>query len=207
MAGIKVITGPTSEQITMAEARLHLRLDDDGDSPPSHPDDAWLSGVGIPAARDYCERWMHRAIGPQMLELALDEFPPTDPIELPGSPVLSVVSLKYTDAEGTVQTLATSAYDTDLYSEPGLVTVVSGTSWPTAKTMANAVKVRYTVGFSLTDDSPLLNPLPPSIKAAMLLVLGALYENRENSSEKAQQDIPLGAHNLMLPYRLRLSMA
>src|SRR6185369_13879861 len=63
------------EQITLAQARLHLRLDDDGDSPPSHPDDPWLTDFGIPAAREWCEAYLGRALAPTVFELSLGAFP------------------------------------------------------------------------------------------------------------------------------------
>ena len=220
MSGIKIITPPEFEQITLAEARLHLRLDDDGDSPAVHPDDPWLTGVGIPAAREYCEGWLGRALAPQTIELALDSF--TAPIHaewsgctlswpasqtripLPMPPVPSVTSVKYYDASGD-NTLATSAYHFDDY-DPAIV-LVDGTSWPTTSVRPNAVRIRYRAGYSLPGESPDTNPLPIALKAAMLLVLGALYENRENAAADQLTDIPLGAQALMMPYRVRLAMA
>jgi hypothetical protein len=229
---VRVIV-PAQEQITLPEARLHLRMDDDGDSPAAHPDDAWLSGVGIPAAREYCEGWLGRALAPQTLELVQDSFSPAmvqhecvgrfsswclrrssescggssglDEVWLPMPPIASVDSLRYYDADGTLQTMSSSGYYVDDYG--GRIVLVSGTSWPTTQTRPNAVRVRYQAGYNLPDDSPLTNPLPYALKAAMLLVLGSLYEQREDSAEKAQQPIPLGAQSLMMPYRLRLGMA
>lgn len=48
---------------------------------------------------------------------------------------------------------------------------------------------------------------PRSLRAAILLVLGHLYENREDSVEKALASIPNGADALMRPLRVRLGMA
>jgi len=205
MSGWKVVTGPTSEQITLAEARLHLRLDDDGDSPASHPDDPWLL-QNIPTARRWCERWMMRALAPQVIEFALPAFNSAS-IDLPMSPITSIVSVKYFDGDYVEQTLGTDAYTFDNYIEPARIVLAYGTTWPTTTIVPNAVKVRYHCGYSLRGDSPYSNPMPDEFRSAMLLVLADLYENRENSSADKMQEVCMAAQNLMLPYRLRLSMA
>lgn len=220
---IRLVSPPAAEQITLAEARLHLRLDDDGDSPPSHPDDAWLTGIGIPAAREYCEGWLGLMLAPTVFDLAIDSFGDavqTDlrdvswrwssgasggEIPLPFTPIVSVTSVRYYNADGNLTTLATSAYHVDDFT--GRIVLVDGTSWPTTSVRPNAVLVRYIAGYSLVDDSPNPCPLPYAIKAAMLLVLGGLYEAREDQAEKALYEIPLGAKALMMPYRVRLAMA
>src|SRR5678816_2636059 len=144
MSGFKVITPPSGEQITLAEARLHLRLDDDGDSPAAHPDDPLILAL-IPAAREYCEGWLGRALAPQTVEYSADAFP-VGAIILPTAPVVSLGSVKYLAAVADLQTLATSAYVLDNYSEPARVVQVTGTSWPTSYAEPNAVRVRYDVG-------------------------------------------------------------
>lgn len=226
---LKIIAHPVGEQIDLATARLHLRIDDDGDSPAAHPDDAWLTGVGIPAAREYCEGWLGRALAPHTLELGLDSFTQTDygcmwrgrwpcarhssepcasssmtEIWLPMPPIVSVESVKYY-ADNVLTTLPPSAYYVDDYA--GRIVLVDGTSWPTTTIRPNAVQVRYRAGYSLPGDSPDTNPLPFALKAAMLLVLGALYESRENQTADKLEEIPLGAKSLMEPYRVRLGMA
>lgn len=46
-----------------------------------------------------------------------------------------------------------------------------------------------------------------SVKAAMLLILGHLYANRENSVVGvSSQDLPMGAHSLLWPYRIGLGV-
>lgn len=202
--GIKVITPPTAEQISLAEARLHLRLDDDGESPAAHPDDTLLAWM-IPSARQYCEGWTERALATQTLELALDEFPAAE-IQIPRSPIQGIVSVKYMDGDGVEQTLAASAYTLDDYQEPGWVLPAVDTTWPATQAVVNAVKIRYLAGYSLPNVVQ-THPLPSAIKAAMLLVLGALYENREQSAAVQQHELPLGVFSLLRPYQLRQSMA
>lgn len=208
---LRVITPAAGEQISLSMARLHLRLDDDGDSPAAHQDDPWLVGVGIPAAREFCEGWLGRSLVPQAFEYTLDQFP-IFMLSLPMAPVTAVASVKYVDGDGVVQTLDTSAYEYDLYGAPPRVQPIANTTWPTPKFTTNAVRIRFTAGYDLPGDSPSLNPLPFAIKAAMLLMLGHLYENREATLSQADGtaasiELPLGVQNLLRPYQLRQSMA
>lgn len=204
--GLKLIAGPAIEPITLAEARLHLRLDDDGDSPAAHPDDPWLATVGIPAARQYCEGWTERALAVQTLELALDAFP-TAEIELARPPLIAIDSIIYVDANSTPQTISAANYVVDTYQEPGWVLPATTYVWPATAAVINAVKIRYSAGYDLPGDSPSVNPLPEAIKAAMLLVLGHLYEHREQASALRLEDLPLGVSHLLRPYQIRQSMA
>ena len=49
--------------------------------------------------------------------------------------------------------------------------------------------------------------LPKVIRAAMLLVIGHLYEHRSENTEVALQSLPLGVGALLRPRRVRLGMA
>lgn len=204
--GLKIITPPTSEQITLEQARLHLRIDA-YNSPPEHADDQWILD-NIPSAREWCEDFTGRALAPQTLELAIGRFPgtldgygtllsPGPTIQLPMSPVTGITSLTYLDSAGVTQTIAASNYALDSYSQPPRLYGAYGTSWPSTQSIQNAVVVRYTAGYSIPGDSPQDFPLPASIRSAMLLVLGHLYENRENSADVKMEEIPLGAQSLL----------
>jgi uncharacterized phiE125 gp8 family phage protein len=213
--GVKVITPPVGEQITLPEAKLHLRIDDDFSSPSSHPDDPLIESL-IAAAREWCEFYAGRSLAPQTLELAADSFPRSGVVScapclpsnyeywalpLPMGPVVSVQTV-------TVSGTAYSDYVLTTYAEPARLLPLAGGSWPTLTPSADAIKVRYVAGYDLPGASPNPNPLPKSIRAAMLLVLAHLYENRENTTlGPTLQEIPMGAQALLEPYRLRLGMA
>ena len=216
--GIRLITPPVGEPITLTEMRLHLRLDDDGDSPPAHPDDPLIQVLMV-AAREYVENYLGRACAPQTFEIASRNFQPCNYllhgygsfIELPMSPVASIVSVIYTDGAGVDQTVASSDYTLDQFSDPALLWAKDGTQWPIPGRGPNMVRVRYVAGYDLPGDSPNVNPLPSSIIAAMKLVVGNYYENREAAAQLARGesivDIPLGVAALLDPYRLDFGMA
>lgn len=178
--GIKVITPVTSPVIPLADVRLHLRLDLLGGS--THPDDALITAF-IDAARDYVEHNTQRSVGVQTLELALDAFP-SGAIELPLG-AASITSLSYVDDEEAVIVMDSSEYVLDEYSHQSWVLFVD--AWPTAKDSANVVKIRYVTKSAINS----------AVKAAMLLLIGHWYENREASNFDKLQSIPLGVKSLL----------
>jgi uncharacterized phiE125 gp8 family phage protein len=207
--GTRPVGLPAGEPISLQEAWFHLRIDTFG-SPPASDDDAWLTDIGIPAARDWCEQYLGGSIAPQTIELATQGFP-SGSIPLPFGPVLSISSVIYTDANGDDQTLvADTDYMLDAFVRPPVVRPAYGASWPSARASVNSVRVQYVTGYSLPDESPQTNPLPAGIRAAMLLMLGHFYNNRENSLAEYRitiQAVPNGADTLLERYRIRLSMA
>lgn len=165
---IEVVTDATVEPISLELAWAHLHLDAEG-SPASTPHDLWLESVGIPAARSAAEKFTQRSYAQKTLRLWLDEFP-DGAIELQFPPVVAVSSVQYVDQNGDTQTMSTSDYSLDNKTIPGWVLPAHGTSWPATLATANAVSVTYTVGASSVD---------PLVRAAMLLMLGHLFKNRE----------------------------
>lgn len=205
---LRVISGVTEEPITLTEARKHLRIPTYG-SPPSSDEDIWLEPM-IGAAREYCEHLLGAGIGQQTLEISLTAFPSTA-FALPFGPVNSIASITYLDADNEEQTVDAEDYAIDAFVNPQRLTLAYGATWPTALDFSNSVRIRYTVGYALPGDSPQTpNPLPKAIRAAMLLVLGHLYENREatiGDPSVTIQTIPMGVVALLERYRVRLSMA
>lgn len=194
---IKIIVQPAVEPVTLAEAKLHLRVDID--------DDDTLINMLIGAARIAAENICRRAFVTQQWTLYLDAFPrqnfygvlpgyaPLDQyipsvlqaqrgyairfrggkIELPFPSLQSVQSVKYLDITGTSVTLDPSLYTVDNASEPGVLTPAPLQFWPDTQNIMNAVQISYTAGYG--DASQ----VPAGIKSWILLRVGALYENRE----------------------------
>lgn len=172
----KVITAP-SQQIPTADLRAHCRI-------TGTDEDALLVGF-LAGAVDLAEHYTQRAIGVQTLELALDEFP-DGAIAIERGPVVSITSVKYINEAGTEQTLSTSLYTLDDYSQTSWVIPAYDTEWPDTRDVANAVKVRYQAG-----------SLPAAVKSALLLTTAHLWENRESTSPTEVYELPMGAKALL----------
>lgn len=200
---ITIITKPTVEPVTLTEARSHLKLDTDG-SPPTHPDDTLVENL-ITAARQWAENYTNRVFCQTTFDLFLDRFPIGDSIELPRLPLISVTSLTYTTYDGTVETLTEGTefvVDTDSYF--GRIVLEYDETWPTDTLHPkNPIKVRFVAGYASTSSpADYRENVPQAIKQSILLIIGHLYANRENSIAGVMiSDIPFGAEWLIYPYR------
>ncbi len=87
--GVRLITSPAIEPVTLAEAKADLRID--------HDDDNALLGRHIAEAREWVEKLLQIKLLFQTWELVIDKFPPSE-IKLPFGPVNSIVSILYDDA-------------------------------------------------------------------------------------------------------------
>lgn len=192
--------------ISLADCRNHLRVTPDNSVPPQHPDDDMILAL-LGAARDWAEGYTELSLTTRTLELALDEFPCDTSIILPNPPLISLQSIYYVDPDGVTQEFATSQCVIDDYQRPGWLFPAYGVAWPATLNVINAVTIRYVAGYSLWNAVPAGLVLPKSIRAALLLTLGALYENREDASEVRLETIPLGAMVLLDQYRVRKGMA
>jgi uncharacterized phiE125 gp8 family phage protein len=207
--GFRVVAEPTVEPVGIEEARSHLRIETFG-SPAAHPDDEIIESLYIPAAREWCEFYSGQLLATQTVELALDAFPGrASRFYLPIGPVQSVSSVTYLDAAGVEQTMVLDTdYSVRAYNGRASIYLPDGVAWPTPMTYRygeRAVFVRYVAGYQ--SESPVTFPVPRSARAAILLVLGHLYENRENSADRKFEEIPLGAAALLDRDRVRLGFA
>lgn len=163
---IRVITPPATEPVTLAEAKLHCRVD-------VNDDDDLITAL-IVAARTYCERIAWRAFLTQTIQLWLEAWPDKDWIEIPRPPLQGVNSLTWFDEDDVGHVVNASIYFVDYYSEPGRVVLTANQSWPDGTLRAyNSIVVEYDAGWETAED------VPAQYKQAMLLLIGHWYENRE----------------------------
>jgi uncharacterized phiE125 gp8 family phage protein len=164
---LKVVTGPTIEPVSLAAAKLHLRVD--------HDDEDTLITSKMLSARLALESICRRAFLTQTLEMRLDEFPGRR-FELPYPPLQSISSIKYVDSDNVEHTVANTSYGFDAYAEPGIVYLRDGYSWPGVSLIAvGGFRVQYVAGWTAAE------AVPETIKNAILLLTGQLYENREET--------------------------
>lgn len=185
---VKVKTAPTVEPLTVAEAKLHLRVD--------HPDDDATIERQIVAVRQLAEKFLRRSLITQTLQLHLDEFPVGE-LVLPRGPVASITSITYVDTAGATQTVA--SYQSDLVSEPARLFPAYDELWPDTREVPNAVIVEYVAGYGAAGSA-----VPEQIRAGMLLALSDLFENRGSVviGTIAAEIKATAAERLWWPYRL-----
>ena len=161
---IKLTTAPSTEPISLSEAKAHMRVD-------FNNDDTYIENL-IVAAREFCETMQNRAYITQTWELALDAF--INNIELPNPPLQSVISMKYYDTSENEITLNSDDYFVDTYSEKGTISLKHGKYWPSTQLRPlNGVIIRYIAGYGNAATVPI------KIKQAILMLVAHWYENRE----------------------------
>lgn len=209
-AGIKVIAEPLVEPVTVDDAAMHLRIDGYG-SPLEYPEQGWIEAT-IVAAREVVEGLSGLTLAQQTLELGISNFPfgwySAAKISLRTSPVQWIQSIVYTDSDGIDQTVDPANYTLENYGRPASAYPAVNQAWPTVSVFVpNSVRVRFVAGYTLTGASPDDVPLPKSLRHAILLMIGHLYENRENSTALNLVEIPMGVEYLIERYKIRTGMA
>lgn len=182
------ITEPVEEPVTNAEAVDHLRVDSDSELS--------LISALIIAARQRAEAYTELSFISRPFGVYLDKFPAGE-LRIPSAPLVSVESIKYFDANNVEQTLNPTEYYVDAISKPGRI--APATVWPPTYVRPNAVNIAVTAGFGLSAS------VPQVIKQAMLLMIGSMYENREETSignHMAGSMMPISAEMLLRPFRL-----
>lgn len=186
MRAHKVTIEPSAPPVLLDDAKKHLRID-------WTSDDRYIESL-VDAARQKVEGFTRRALVNRTIEARFDGFGPS--LWLPWPPLVSVSSVVYVAGDGTETTLATSVYDVDTFSNPARVRLAYGQSWPTPRAEPHAVRVTYVAGYGTAHDD-----VPADLRQAILLLVGHLYENREEViTGTIATQIPMAAESLMLPY-------
>jgi uncharacterized phiE125 gp8 family phage protein len=149
----------------------------------------------ITAARELVEGYTNHALITQTHRLSLDAFPNSDVINLQAHPVQSIDSFTYIDGSGASVPFADYTLDRDAY--PARVVLNYGKSWPSTRASRNAIAITMKVGFGDTAAD-----VPSRIRAAMKLLIGTWYENREGVNVgNIVTTMPMAVEALLASYR------
>lgn len=176
---LKYISGPDLEPITLDEAKAQCRV--------SSTDEDDLLTALIIAARQECEHKVGRMLISQVWEQVFDAFP-SGAIDLDMAGATSVVSVTYVDTAGALQTYGSANYVLDAECEQeSWLHPAAGTTWPSTYDSANAVHIRFVVGFG-----PSASDVPRSVRTWLLMRVGTLYQCRtEISSGAPLSELPM----------------
>lgn len=188
--GLSLVTGPTTEPVTLAEAKAHCRIE--------IPDDDGLLAGYILAARTHVEGQTHRVMLTQTWDCTADYGWPIrsgrQRFDIPLSPVQAVSSVSYVDQNGAAQTLATDQYTVVSNRTKAFIVPVYDVTWPSVRCVPDAVTVRAVVGYTQT---------PDELRQAILMLVGHWYENRESVVVgQTPAELPLTVEALISPFRV-----
>jgi uncharacterized phiE125 gp8 family phage protein len=169
------VSAPATSALTLEAAKAHLKVEGD------HEDveiqamvDAAVALVDGPRGRGFC-------LITQTWRLTLDRF--TRFIHIPLGPNAAIVSVKFTDADGVEQTIDDADYQLLGGGDPAVLSPAYGKVWPTARCEPGAVRITFTAGFGAAASS-----VPGDLVAALKLVVGAFYRDRETATVPAGAD-------------------
>lgn len=201
MQSLTLVTAAADEgPVDLDRFKAQARID-------STTEDALLTAY-LKAATQYLDGLggiLGRALMTQTWELALDRWPGIGrdgwrTIELPLPPLQSVTSVKYTDTNGTQQTLATDQYQVDTRPTLGRIVPAYNISWPSLQggSTVNQVVVRFVAGYGATPES-----VPEPIRLAITLLASHWYERRVAFETIGPlTEVPLAFHALTAVHKV-----
>ena len=188
----KLVTAPSIEPVTLAEAKEHLKIDH-GD------EDTYITNL-ITAARRYCEKYTRLALIEQTWAWTLDRWPAGKDtcdqnlapalrggdkrfIDFPITPLLSITSITTYDDLDNATIWAASNYYTS--SAQGRIYRRTGTSWPAVGRVGDGIEIVFKAGFgSLASD------VPAPLRQGLLQLIAHLYEHRVAAEETSSFSVP-----------------
>lgn len=146
MAQLKPILLPTALPLSVDLARLQVKQDITADDP--------LLKIAIVSAAAFAESQTERTLLATRFSLLLDAFPGSgyvggvEPIELPRSPLIRLVSIEYLDLSNIWQTVPQADYVLVEGDPVVRIAPVFGKIWPIPKPQLGSVKVTFDAGYA-----------------------------------------------------------
>jgi uncharacterized phiE125 gp8 family phage protein len=187
----EIITPAANYPVTLAEAKEHLRVD--------HTDEDSSIWTMISAATVYVENYTGLSLIARTVEARYEKL---GNLLLPSSPIISITSI--TTSEGVMET---TVYDL-VKGKPPHITLKKDQRWPVVDD--RSIYVRYVAGYEDSGASPqdLADNIPTPLKQSVLLMVGNMYENRENVAlvNGGKYEANPTIKYLMNPYRVNMGL-
>lgn len=191
----RVTVEPVYEPVSLAEARLWCRVDDDDTTQDS------LITLLIKACRRRAENLTQRAFIQRTLQLVTSRWPmvKVDGVEytgfaLPYPPLRSVTSVQYRDLDGALQTLATDQYVVHEERTPGVIVPEWNVTWPTIRVVPDSIQVTWVAGYaevgSPSGEASHQAGIPEDLRQWMLARVSTLFDNREHLVPQTLSEAP-----------------
>lgn len=179
----KLKTAASSPVLPLIDAKLQLRVD-----PDITDDDALIESLVLQAT-DYAEKRTRQPLVTQTWTAFADRF--CDLMELKPN-LQNIVAVKYIDADGVLQTLDASVYNTDTQSLVGAIYLAYGQSWPSVRCERHAVQIEFTCGYEAADK------IPNTIISAIKLLITDYYEFRGSAViGSISSEVPISVDRLL----------
>lgn len=179
---ITIVTPPASEPVSLAEAKLFLRVD--------HAEEDDLITTLIVAAREAVEAGCGRALIKRRVRESLDIWrrDAVGGATLGLGPVSSVVTVRLMADNGSQSVIDPDRYRLEGAGDRPRLVFASGV--PAILRSAGGVEIEYDAGYAEAADE-----LPVALRLSLLQIVASLYEARQGAAA-----IPEAARALMRPF-------
>lgn len=157
---LDIVTAPTHEPISLEMAKDQLRVTSATEDAQIYTDILTIRWAG--------EGYTHRKFITQTVDFFLPAFPKVIRLDDTGK-LQSVATVKYTDTAGVQQTLDAAEYQVNTKTTPGEIRPAWSKSWPSIRSVDNAVEIRAVVGYGDAED------VPEPIRAWMRLMVAHMF--------------------------------
>lgn len=209
----KLIVAPSTEPITVEEARGVLRLD-------TTAHDTYVASL-ITSAREFFEETTGRALIQQDWVAAINSLPNDGQgdlwwdgvregsinhisaacarvIELPKAPLMSVISVvSYDDQNNDTEDTVLSRYYQNTISTPGQLVLNNGAVWPVFTRPINGLEINYRAGYGAA-----ASDVPIAIRNAIKMLVQHWYEHPNIIDSDPVNAVPVGVQNIMQRYKI-----
>jgi len=186
---LSMLVGPRLEPISVAEAKLFLRIDNDAEND--------VIAALITTARLHVERLTRRIVLEQTWRLYLDDLPKNHLVELGIGPVRDVLQVVCYNDDGEPRVIPAKDYVVDVSAVPARIKFRrSGYSSETR--ILNGYEIDFIAGFGATTLH-----VPADIRQAIMMLVAHWFENRSAVAMDVNLvSTPKGVNELIKPYRV-----
>lgn len=185
---LALTSAPAAEPISLAEAKAHLRIDEDLED--------GLIGALITSARLWIERQYGLALITQGWSFYLDRVPDGGAVALPLAPLQTIGTVTLHNEDGGTAVLEANAYEFDALSKPARLIFTSASGTASLRRL-NGIEIAYTAGFGDLPDA-----VPRPIRQALLLLVAHWFERREPVAVGGESpEVPSMVAGLLSPFR------
>lgn len=185
---LSLVTAPSVSPVSVADCKLQLRIDDTYD-------DDYIQ-ILIDAATEYVggrdgllgnkllinQTWDYSTKGPN----------PDGKLWLPLTPVSSITSITYYDADEASQSGTVANFNLFNDEDFAYIQPKTGNTWPTIYNRPDGITIRFVAGFGAASTD-----IPKNITQAILLIVAHWYENRTAVTFGQPKELPMAADSLI----------
>lgn len=184
------VTAPAIDIIAIDDVMAHCRVDS--------ADEVILLQSLTDAATSHVDGYsgiLGRALIQQEWQQDFSGF--GDVMRLPLGPLIAVSSVTYYDTSNVLRTLSAAVYAAYSDGRGPYIALAPDQVWPATYSRPDAVRATWTAGYGTTADT-----VPAAIRAAVKLMIGHWYENREAAVIGAPvASLPMAVDALLSPFR------